>query len=1130
MTQPVVRLRSGYLILTLVLAMAFASFWATPANAAPVLQDPLPDNVLSIPLPTGLDTYNMSMAWDGKTLVVGAPWTDVGSNYSEGVVYIYSLDADLLDAGDPNPWSLDATIHMPDPQSGAHLGAAVAVEGDLIVAGAPGKDGHSWEGSGVALFIERTEENPAWHVTWVDENEPRQVVDMNQISMGTDAGFGSSIAIRDGRVMIGAPKADLIWVHPGVPDTRHNNVGGAWIFERNPPHYLRPWEVTKTFLQNPPEPNTGFGASVAISRVDALGVTYYAIGAPGTNAMPYSYIGRVHTIWQHDSTPENWSWHDVSRPNEFTESSRFGKKIALDGSFLAVNDERIGIGDGIYVENLLVHLDYLFLESPNPSGDHYFGHDFAMQNGVLVVGERGTSRADFPYWGTIHYVERIGDEWELTESLSPDGVAGAVMDDEGNYSTGAAGGWFGDSITMHNHWVLASAPFAGDNGMIHILDRRPPTPTAEPTPKPWLIPENIEPLIKPVSATNGADTAHAVLPLGSSAQIYAPIVLQSSGGTSDGYPTPLPTQSGPSPTPVSPTPSATPQGPTSTPVSPTPVAPTPTATPPGPTPTPGAGSNLTHILSNGSTARSLLGAGLTVSQGALDGSQLGYVLAVSQPVTPLTPYMQPLGNFFAVGVVTETVHSAIGADFIVRLPVPPGANVAKLGALVLLPEGTDHLHGENPGWIYAPGYYDSSRKEFSFALTLLPRGGAVVVLVTGETLHTLNGAGAAASAAASQVASGEEENAEGANAAVVAIFDVRCLGVAQTDPICDASLAAQVSSFFQQAHNRYQGQGFLPPRLQFAAPQVDGEGNPLPYNFLHYAATFITKGPCEFAGLYRIATKTIDICLDDPSINANVIGAINHELFHAVQFAYPNVLADRRAGKNVGFVIEGTASTAARTTATELLTDLNWPLRNVDKALNAPFVLNDLTTYSTQDFWVYTGRMLGQNLGYLRNIFNLGGEAGDVDVALGNNLEGAYWEWIKNQVLTKEVDPDLRFFFYPCELDPLITNTETVYIRDGGYVKKSVTLGPLTTRTYRIRADGDIHNPLQVRVERAGVETRFKIYEYDGSTNCVTDPDSISYEYGDGAYHDAQIIVVVSNANVRSAEYYELIISAEAGG
>lgn len=1109
MTLSLPRLRSIALLAMLTLIYALAPLWTESAAAAPSAQSVVapPPKFHAIPLPP-LDGYEIVTDWDGKTLVVGAPWTDVEGHGSAGIVYIYSLDQDLLDNDAPNPWSLDAEIVLPEEhmESGGLLGTAVAVEGDLIVAGAPGvtHNATSYSNHGVALFIERSEDNPNWHIAWVERQEERTANGI-QISMGQDSYFGSAIDILDGKVLIGAPGADLIWGDDVTPTQRYDNQGGAWLFARTPDGDLRPWDVTYSFVQYPPGSSPyayrAKGASVAMARAEDPGVTYYVIGAPGTdNLHPADYPGSVEVWSQVDLSPEHYAFSTISRPLEFTHSGRFGEKIAVDGHSLAIFDRGYtsSAGNRMLVVN---QLDDHRQEIASPQDDDFnrFGAGFALNNGRLLIGDSDTGYFDFYSWGRVHHFAwgdgEEGDAWTAGEIWEPDGVTGGGFDTQGNALPGVIGGEFGAAVASKGNWDVVIAPYAGETGMIYVFDRRPVPATPEPTPLPWLIPENKEPYESGTAAVDA--NANPSVALGADMEkVFAPIIHHESDNKLPPTATPSPTTVAPTTVPPTATPSATPTA------SPTAPAPTPT-----PSPTPGSGR--TQLLVPGGTMRSLLGGGITVAPGATDESRVGYALAVSQPITPLLSHMQPLGEFYAMGVVTETLYAAVDAHFIVRLPVPEGVDTSQLGALLHLPDASNSLHGFD-GWSFVPGYFNAPTREFYFTLTLLPRGGVTVVLVTGESLQTL-GQEVALAAESSQGAAVQ--------------FDVRCIGMPANDPVCTETNKQLMKQYFTQGFNRYEGLGFLLPSLQLASPPVDIEGNSLPMDGRHFAATFITKGPCAYAGHYNPTTRTIDICLVD-TLGPNRVETINHELFHAVQFAYPNIFGDWKAKGNIKFLIEGTGSTASRSTSTELLQDLDWPLRETDSALNVRNSTDELLPYQTQDFWVYTGRKLGATLGYLHNIFNLGAEAEDVDVALGNNLAGAYWEWIKNHLMEKQINPDYRYTAVPCILEPSLSNTSTIYAVEGQMVKQRQAVNPLSTRTYRIRVDNDLdYAPLEIDVLRGGPETRYKIYKVDGSQDCLTESDTNSQYILDARAGDVYI-VIVSNANVKEIEFHELVVSA----
>ncbi len=126
----------------------------------------------------------------------------------------------------------------------------------------------------------------------------------------------------------------------------------------------------------------------------------------------------------------------------------------------------------------------------------------------------------------------------------------------------------------------------------------------------------------------------------------------------------------------------------------------------------------------------------------------------------------------------------------------------------------------------------------------------------------------------------------------------------------------------------------------------------------------------------------------------------------------------------------------------------------------------------------------------------------------------------------KQIDPDGRYTTAACVLEPNLSNTDTFYISEGQYYTVRQANSALTTRTHRIRVDGDMPNAeFRIEVKRGGAETRFKIYKIDGSQDCLTELDN-EHVYAWDAKDGDQYIVVVSNANILDPEYYELVISA----
>jgi hypothetical protein len=168
------------------------------------------------------DRFGWSVAIDGNTIVVGAPWDDNESG-SAYVFLTYFGGPRLYLCADQWFEKFDqvAKLTATDAAAGDHFGWSVAVDGSTIVVGAYNA------GTGGAVYVFRTTESSTY-TTWRDcyafyvSNE---VVTYNQIAKLTAAdaaygdAFGISVAIAGTTVVVGA---------------RRDDAGSAYVFEIPP--------------------------------------------------------------------------------------------------------------------------------------------------------------------------------------------------------------------------------------------------------------------------------------------------------------------------------------------------------------------------------------------------------------------------------------------------------------------------------------------------------------------------------------------------------------------------------------------------------------------------------------------------------------------------------------------------------------------------------------------------------------------------------------------------------------------------------------------------------------------------------------------------------------------------------
>lgn len=150
------------------------------------------------PLPGG--EFGTAVDLDASTLAVGAP----GENGQTGAVYTYRRIGDVWVQTQRLTWSRETP---------SRFGADVALDGDLLVVGAPADDTLG-AFAGVAVAFERSGPGAPWIETQALAAGDASTLDV----------FGDAVAVDDEVVVVGAPRADTAGVA----------AGAAYVFERDP--------------------------------------------------------------------------------------------------------------------------------------------------------------------------------------------------------------------------------------------------------------------------------------------------------------------------------------------------------------------------------------------------------------------------------------------------------------------------------------------------------------------------------------------------------------------------------------------------------------------------------------------------------------------------------------------------------------------------------------------------------------------------------------------------------------------------------------------------------------------------------------------------------------------------------
>jgi len=174
------------------------------------------------------DNFGFSLAIDGNVIVVGAPFHD-GAGANSGEAYVFAWDG--------NTWRQTAQLTARDAAAGDEYGSAVAVSGDFLAVGARRDDVGRMQDAGSAYIYERS--GSAWN----------EAVHLFGEAVGDR--FGVAVSMSGTQLLAGA------LLHDGSgPES-----GAAYLFQRQP---NGTWIRVNLTFPNIPQGGDRFGQAVSI--------------------------------------------------------------------------------------------------------------------------------------------------------------------------------------------------------------------------------------------------------------------------------------------------------------------------------------------------------------------------------------------------------------------------------------------------------------------------------------------------------------------------------------------------------------------------------------------------------------------------------------------------------------------------------------------------------------------------------------------------------------------------------------------------------------------------------------------------------------------------------------------------
>lgn len=368
--------------------------------------------------PSGAPTFaafGSALSCDGDVVAVGAPWTSIGGNNYAGAVHVYRRQG--------STWSEEARLTLPGAEIHDNFGSGVALEGDVLVVGAPDFPVSSFTGRG-NVYVYR-----------FDGTNWNQEARLNGSDAGIDSGFGRTVALSGNTLIASARRLGNEKVYVFTYDGMS-------------------WNETTSF--SAPQPSSRYGWSMKLLQDTALVAAPWQV----VNAKPQA--GAVHVyrrqggIWGYEAELLD------TNPEDLTE---FGNDVDFDGTQAIVGAPRdvahgISSGSAFLFErrgttwSFVAHID-----SPVPQSNARFGSQVAIEGDLMVVSAPSQDLPDTRS-GAGYVYRKVGTRWGAEAPYKP---SEAVLD------------WSFGGTLCHDgsRWVIsASDPNA--EGVAYVYDMAAP--------------------------------------------------------------------------------------------------------------------------------------------------------------------------------------------------------------------------------------------------------------------------------------------------------------------------------------------------------------------------------------------------------------------------------------------------------------------------------------------------------------------------------------------------------------------------------------------------------------------------------------------------------------------------------
>ncbi|HEX2248936.1 MAG TPA: choice-of-anchor B family protein [Gemmatimonadales bacterium] len=316
------------------------------------------------------DGFGVALSADGNLMAVGAP----GTAEQRGAVYVFERDGS-------GRWAERAKLTAGSSAPGDMLGRAVAIKGDVLLAGSPG---HA-ENQGRVVVFRRSGS------TWTEQG----TLVGSQANKGER--FGAALALDRDRALVGAP---------GTIFGDSAAAGRAIMFRRSGQTWTRESALTVEGGQV-----RGLGAALLLNGNEAF------VSGPGSDSM----AGAVFLF--RSSAPSKWDKPLRLAAESPEHPAFFGGSLARDGQDLLIGAPFAQQGVGavhVFRRDGSSWKESQKLETTGVGPSTQFGATVAISRGLAAIG---APQADY-FEGSVRVYRKDGNDWRSAGSVVDSTVTG----------------------------------------------------------------------------------------------------------------------------------------------------------------------------------------------------------------------------------------------------------------------------------------------------------------------------------------------------------------------------------------------------------------------------------------------------------------------------------------------------------------------------------------------------------------------------------------------------------------------------------------------------------------------------------------------------------------------------------